>query len=186
MHQREDALRQREETFRKRLNEELDTQVRQARKEIETVIDELKSKAAAMTRHTGTEVDWPAIRPPSPTTGETGTARSDARAAVDAIAKRILAGEAATTPQSHDQSAVRNPQSAGRSIAAGDRVIVGGLGLEAIVTAVHDGTADLDVRGKRMAGRGEGSAGFPPQAASRSVVLRIVAASTREANMSTA
>ena len=29
-------------------------------------------------------------------------------------------------------------------------MIVGGLGLEAIVTAVHDGTADLDVRGKRM------------------------------------
>jgi DNA mismatch repair protein MutS2 len=29
-------------------------------------------------------------------------------------------------------------------------VIVGGLGLEATVTAVHDGTADLDVRGKRM------------------------------------
>ena len=34
--------------------------------------------------------------------------------------------------------------------AVGDRVIVGGLGLEAIVTAIHDGTADLDVRGKRM------------------------------------
>jgi DNA mismatch repair protein MutS2 len=29
-------------------------------------------------------------------------------------------------------------------------VIVGGLGLEAVVTSVHDGTADLDVRGKRM------------------------------------
>jgi DNA mismatch repair protein MutS2 len=29
-------------------------------------------------------------------------------------------------------------------------VIVGGLGLEATVTSVHDGTADLDVRGKRM------------------------------------
>jgi DNA mismatch repair protein MutS2 len=28
--------------------------------------------------------------------------------------------------------------------------VVGGLGLEAIVTSVHDGTADLDVRGKRM------------------------------------
>ncbi len=28
--------------------------------------------------------------------------------------------------------------------------MVGGLGLEAVVTAVHDGTADLDVRGKRM------------------------------------
>ena len=34
--------------------------------------------------------------------------------------------------------------------AVGDRVIVGGLGLEAVVTSMHDGTADLDVRGKRM------------------------------------
>jgi DNA mismatch repair protein MutS2 len=140
MHQREDALRQREETFRRRLNEELDTQLRQARKEIDTVIDELKSKAAAM-----------AALPRLVSTGETGTARSDARAAVDAIAKRILTGEAtASNQQSLDHSAIRNPQSAMRSIAAGDRVIVGGLGLEAIVTAVHDGTADLDVRGKRM------------------------------------
>jgi DNA mismatch repair protein MutS2 len=159
MHQREDALRQREDTFRKRLNEELDTQLRQARKEIDTVIDELKSKARAMS---GTEVGspgfrppspstdagWPAVRPPSPTTGETGQARSDARAAVDAIAKRILAGESANPQPSPDSS--RPPPSAIRNIAAGDRVIVGGLGLEAIVTAVHDGTADLDVRGKRM------------------------------------
>jgi DNA mismatch repair protein MutS2 len=28
--------------------------------------------------------------------------------------------------------------------------VVAGLGLEAVVTAVHDGSADLDVRGKRM------------------------------------
>jgi DNA mismatch repair protein MutS2 len=35
-------------------------------------------------------------------------------------------------------------------LSIGDRVIVGGLGLEATVTSVHDGTADLDVRGKRM------------------------------------
>ena len=35
-------------------------------------------------------------------------------------------------------------------MAVGDRVIVGGLGLEAVVTSMHDGTADLDVRGKRM------------------------------------
>jgi len=36
------------------------------------------------------------------------------------------------------------------AVAVGDRVIVGGLGLEATVTALHDGTAELDVRGKRM------------------------------------
>jgi DNA mismatch repair protein MutS2 len=35
-------------------------------------------------------------------------------------------------------------------IDVGSRVIVGGLGLEATVTALHDGTAELDVRGKRM------------------------------------
>jgi DNA mismatch repair protein MutS2 len=29
-------------------------------------------------------------------------------------------------------------------------VVLAGLGLEAVVTAVHDGSADLDVRGKRM------------------------------------
>ena len=43
MHHREDALRQREETFKRRLNEELGTQVRHARKEIDEVIDALKA-----------------------------------------------------------------------------------------------------------------------------------------------
>src|SRR5258707_1570235 len=48
MRHREDALRQREETFRRRLNEELDTQVRQARREIDDVIADLKAKTAAI------------------------------------------------------------------------------------------------------------------------------------------
>jgi len=138
MHQREDALRQREETFRKRLNEELETQVRHARKEIDTVIDDLKAKAAAM-----------AAAPRLVSTGETGTARSEARAAVDDVTKRILSGEGASAPE-QSPNAISHPPSAIRDIAAGDRVIVGGLGLEAVVTSVHDGTADLDVRGKRM------------------------------------
>src|SRR5207248_1003716 len=32
----------------------------------------------------------------------------------------------------------------------GDRVSVGGLGIEGVVTSVHDGSAEVDVRGKRM------------------------------------
>jgi DNA mismatch repair protein MutS2 len=32
----------------------------------------------------------------------------------------------------------------------GDRVVVGGFGLEGVVTAMHDGAAEVDVRGKRM------------------------------------
>jgi DNA mismatch repair protein MutS2 len=130
MHHREDALRQREETFKRRLNEELETQVRAARKEIDQVIADLKAKAEAI-----------AHGPRLVSTGDTGKARSDARAAVDAITARANAGEApAASPEARAPSPV----------AVGSRVIVGGLGLEATVTAVHDGTADLDVRGKRM------------------------------------
>jgi len=141
MHQREDALRQREETFRKRLNDEVESQVRLARRQIDDVIAELKTKAAAIAaapRLVGGAI------PSAPTTGDIGAARGDARAAVDTIAQRALGG-------GPDQSAaIRNPQSAIRDVEVGDRVIVGGLGLEATVTGIHDGTAELDVRGKRM------------------------------------
>jgi DNA mismatch repair protein MutS2 len=131
MQQREDALHQREETFKKRLNAELETQVRAARREIEEVIAALKAKADAI-----------AHGPRLVTTGDTGKARTDARAAVDAIAARVNDGE---------MSASAGPEPLAPSpVAVGNRVIVGGLGLEATVTSVHDGTADLDVRGKRM------------------------------------
>jgi DNA mismatch repair protein MutS2 len=138
MQQREDALRQREETFRRRLNEELETQVRQARKEIDDVIAELKARTAAI-----------ASAPRLVSTGDTGAARSDARAAVDDVAQRILAGEGSQSSITNQQS-ISTQQSAISNVSVGDRVIVGGLGLEAIVTSMHDGTADLDVRGKRM------------------------------------
>ena len=137
MQHREDALRQREETFKRRLNEELNAQVREARKEIDTVIADLKAKADAIARG-----------PRLVSTGDSGAARSDARAAVDAITARVLAGEGSA--ESTIESAIRHPPSAMTPVAVGSRVIVGGLGLEATVTSVHDGTADLDVRGKRM------------------------------------
>ncbi|HEY4956442.1 MAG TPA: hypothetical protein VII31_01390, partial [Caldimonas sp.] len=69
MQQREEALHQREETFKRRLNEELESQVRRARKEIDDVIAELKAKTAAI-----------ASAPRLVSTGDTGAARSDARA----------------------------------------------------------------------------------------------------------
>jgi len=136
LRQREDALRQREDAARQRLAEQLDAQTRQARRQIDDVIAELKAKAAAI-----------AHAPRLVSTGETGAARSHARAAVDAIAARITSGDTADVPH------LAAPSGSGAQPAAlsvGSRVIVGGLGLEAVVTAVHDGTADLDVRGKRM------------------------------------
>ena len=133
MRHREDALKQREETFRRRLNEELDTQVRQARREIEDVISGLKAKTDAIAHQASHQ---------TVTTGDTGRARGDARAAVDAVVKHLLEPVEAQAPA----PAVATT----RAPVVGDRVVVGGLGLEAVVTTIHDGSAELDVRGKRM------------------------------------
>ena len=137
MRQREEALKQREETFRKKLTEELDSQVRSARREIEAVIDGLKEKASSIAREAASRHVV--------STGAAGTARSDARAAVDAVVQRALepAGAPATP-------APEPGPSSGQRASVGDRVIFGALGLEAVVTAIHEHSADLDVRGKRM------------------------------------
>jgi DNA mismatch repair protein MutS2 len=136
LRQREETLRQREETARTKLAAQLDAQTREARKQIDDVIADLKAKAAAI-----------ASAPRLVSTGDTGAARSDARAAVDAIAARIASGDGDRIPNPESRIPTA---SAPAPVAIGARVIVGGLGLEALVTAVHDGTADLDVRGKRM------------------------------------
>jgi len=132
MRQREDALRQREETFRRRLNEELEAQVRSARREIDDVIARLKQKTQAL-------ADEAARR--AVDTGATGAARTDARAAVDAVVERILQPAAMEEPAG---------AAATSNVTVGARVSVGLLGLEGVVTGLHDGTAEVDVRGKRM------------------------------------
>jgi len=132
MRERDEALRQREETFRRRLNEQLETELRQARRAIDGVIADLKTKTEQAAPESG--------RPPL-TTGDTGAMRAEARQALDAIVGRFA------EPNDGRPAAAAEPE---QMPAKGDRVIVGGLGLEAIVTSVHDGTADLDVRGKRM------------------------------------
>jgi DNA mismatch repair protein MutS2 len=130
---REDALRQREDVARRRLSEELESQARTARRQIDEVVAALKSRTAAMERGA----------PRGVTTGDAGLVRSEARAAVDAVVQGVV------RPEPADADADR-PADRGREPAVGDRVLVGGLGLQAVVTSVHDGTADLDVNGKRM------------------------------------
>src|SRR5207342_645163 len=44
-------------------------------------------------------------------------------------------------------------EASARPAALGDKVVVGPLGLEGIVQSLHDGHADVDVRGKRMRAR---------------------------------
>src|SRR5262245_21531673 len=128
---RDRELRDREETFRKRLDQKLDERLREARREIDTVVDALKAKTASMAGR---------LVP----TGDIGSARSDARSALEAIAAKVTESERPTSLPSGASS---------RQAAIGDRVAVGPLGLEGIVQSIHDGHAEVDVRGKRMRAR---------------------------------
>jgi DNA mismatch repair protein MutS2 len=131
---RERDLRDREETFRKRLDQKLDERMRDARREIDAVVDALKARTSSMAGR---------LVP----TGEIGAVRADARSAVDQIASKVR--ETSDGPPSPPAGASAGQQRA----VEGDRVAVGPLGLEGIVQSIHDGHADVDVRGKRMRAR---------------------------------
>jgi DNA mismatch repair protein MutS2 len=125
---REVSVREREETFRRRLDTKIDDQLREARREIDRVIDELRTRAPRLVN-----------------TGETGAARSEARASTEQILGRIGAkteGPAKAAPYVTEEPA--------GPIEAGSRVVVGGLGLEGTVVELRGNDAELDVRGKRM------------------------------------
>ncbi len=129
----EAQMQQREETFRRRLSEELDTLTRKARRDIDEVIAGLKDRTGALARE--------AARVPV-STGQAGLVRAQARADIDQVVERYL------RPLPDRVSSTADPSR--RRAAVGDRVLVEGLGVEGVVTSIHDGTAELDVRGKRM------------------------------------
>jgi DNA mismatch repair protein MutS2 len=139
LHGREQDLRNREETFRRRLDERIEERLREARREIDAVVDALKARTDALAADA--ERRSARLIP----TGDTGGARAAARAAVDAIGDRLrMPAEAERT------GAVTEP---GRTPALGDRVLVGAFGLEGVVQALHDREAEVDVRGKRLRAR---------------------------------
>jgi DNA mismatch repair protein MutS2 len=134
---REHELRDREETFRKRLDQKLDERMREARREIDAVIESLKARASSI----ASDAERRAARLVA--TGDIGSARADARGALEKVEGRIREG--VSPPPA--AAAAAGPA------AIGDRVAVGPLGLEGIVQSIHDGQAEVDVRGKRMRAR---------------------------------
>ena len=139
---REQDLRNREETFRRRLEERIEERLRDARREIDAVVETLKARTDALA--TNAERRATRLIP----TGETGGARAEARAAIDAIGERLRAPVDPSSP-----AAPPAPAATGRAPAIGDRVLVGAFGLEGIVQALHDREAEIDVRGKRLRAR---------------------------------
>jgi DNA mismatch repair protein MutS2 len=125
---REESVREREETFRRRLDNKIDDQLRDARRQIDKVIDDLKTRAPRLVN-----------------TGETGAVRAEARAAVDDIVARI-----GGTPAGPATAGAYVADEAAAPIEPGSRVVVGGLGLEGTVVELRGKEAEIDVRGKRM------------------------------------
>jgi DNA mismatch repair protein MutS2 len=139
---REQDLRNREETFRRKLEERVSERMREARREIDAVVDALKTRTESM----AADAERRAAR--LIPTGETGAARAEARAALDSIEERLRAPAVAETPPARHSS-----ESGNQAPQLGDRVLVGAFGLEGVVQALHDREAEVDVRGKRLRAR---------------------------------
>jgi DNA mismatch repair protein MutS2 len=132
---REEGLRQREETFKLRLNEKLEERMRDARAEIDAVVADLKKQATAMAEQAARNAAA------APSTGDTGRLRVDARSAIDALADKYRRDEPSAPPVDTTPA---------RPVVVGDRVMLGPLGLEGVVVNVHDREAEVEVRGKRF------------------------------------
>ena len=135
---REESVREREDTYRRRLNAKLDDQLRESRREIDSIIEGLKAKTNELS-------DQAARRAAaSISTGEAGSVRADARAALERVVGRLKTG---TEPGRSGAQSASEPQG---PIEPGARVTVGGLGLEGVVIEIHGKQAEIDVRGKRL------------------------------------
>jgi DNA mismatch repair protein MutS2 len=146
---RDKALTEREEAFRKRLNEKVDERLRQARRDIDAVIEQLREKSNALIEKASRRVAGVAIH-----TGETGAARAEARAAIERIAEALRnpssPGEGAGPGSSATDGRTGHAGTADAVPTIGARVAVGGLGLEGTVVAISGSHVEVDVRGKRM------------------------------------
>ncbi len=140
---RDQQMRDREEALRRRLNAKVDDQVREARREIDAVVEGLKTRAAELSQQAAVRLrSGDKVRAAGISTGDTGAARSDARAALDAIVERLKTGD--------DVPAAAVPPAPTATVEPGVKVSVGALGLEGTVIEVHGKHAEVDVRGKRL------------------------------------
>jgi DNA mismatch repair protein MutS2 len=167
---REDALRDREDALRRRLDAKIDEQLRGARREIDAVVENLKARAAELSKQAAVRLrSGGTVRAAGISTGDTGAARTDARAALEAIAERLRSGgddgsdvsggrDGADGRDAGDGREAGNgrdrrrggPSGPPAPVEIGARVRVGGLGLEGTVIEIHGKQAEVDVRGKRL------------------------------------
>lgn len=129
---REREVKEREERLAKRINEKLDDRVRQARRDIDQIIEQLKGRSDALVEQAARGARSAAV-----STGDTGAARAEAR---EALAK-IVEG-------------LKEPAAAAPVVAVpptvGARVLISAFGMEGTIVALHGNQAEIDVRGKKL------------------------------------
>jgi DNA mismatch repair protein MutS2 len=138
---REESIRDKEAALRKRLDARIDDQVREARREIDAVIEGLKTRAAQLSQQAAVRLrTGDTVRAAGISTGDTGEVRGEARAALDTIVARLK----------NQTPAADVPVVAPAPVEVGARVAVGGLGLEGTVVGIQGKQAEIEVRGKKM------------------------------------
>jgi DNA mismatch repair protein MutS2 len=140
LRERDESLKEREELFRRKVTDRIEDRVREARREIDAVVADLKKRTSVLADRVTRQATAPRL-----TTGEAGAARLQAQAAIDEVAERLRTG--VDPPAAQPEPVVQRP------LVVGDRVSVGGLGLEGVLVSVHGNQAEIDVRGKRMRAR---------------------------------
>ncbi len=132
---KEAALSDKETAFRNRVNDRVDERVRDARKEIDAVVDALKAHTATLRTQGG------GLVPGKLSTGDAGLVRAEARAAIDEIASGVKGGAG--------RAPAPKPESTG-PLVVGARVAVATLGIEGVVTSMANSQVEVDFHGKRM------------------------------------
>jgi DNA mismatch repair protein MutS2 len=135
--ERDQALKDREDQFRRKVTDRIEDRVREARREIDAVVADLKRRTSVLADRVTRQSMTPRL-----TTGDAGSARLQAQAAIEEVAERLRAGVDMPSPP-QEPAEQRTP-------VVGDRVAVGGLGLEGVLVSLHGSAAEIDVRGKRM------------------------------------
>jgi DNA mismatch repair protein MutS2 len=164
---REREIEEREDRLAKRLNEKLDDRVRQARRDIDQVIEQLKEKSDALLERAVIRGRTAGI-----STGDTGSVRTEARDAIESIVERLKDPAQVVATAAPIEPVV------------GARVAIGGLGLEGTIVAIQGAQAEIDVRGKKLraplkvlqvvaGGQGTGSKPLVPGSAASRVRVNV-------------
>lgn len=135
-------LEARSNELRQRAGGAVDDRVRAARKDIDGIIETLRARATELERTAATRI---AAGKPALTTGDAGSARAAAHAALDTAAAAARSGAPPASPSAAPKRPRRQP-----ALRVGSTVSVAGLGLRGQLLALFQTEAEVDVRNKRL------------------------------------